>query len=310
MVEEFSNKQRIVFMGSDVFSLPILQKLITGYPVVGVVTQPDKPAGRGKKLTPSAVTKFATRHNLPVAQPKKLSEPGFLVAMKEWNPEAVVVAAYGKILPLDILSFPDYGCINVHASLLPRWRGASPIRTAILNGDPETGVTIMLMDEGIDTGDVLAKRRVEIEDSDTYGTLIHKLSEMGAELLIETLPLYFNRQLDPEPQANEIATYTSMIKKSDAELDFSKPADYLERKIRAFNPDPVCFMKWDDSTLRVYKSEVSKNSMLEQGQRGKINKFPGVGTPGKDLILLEVQPEGKRIMSGKAFLNGARNWIE
>ena len=310
MGEDVIQEQKIVFMGSDEFSVLILEKLIREYPVVGVVTQPDKPAGRGKKLTYSPVKKSALENNLPLSQPAELSDPCFMDLLKSWNPQAIIVAAYGKILPLGILSFPEYGCINVHASLLPRWRGASPIRMAILNGDEKTGVTIMLMDEGVDTGDVLSKKSVKIKNTDTYGSLMKKLSEEGGNLLIETLPQYFNGKLKPQPQINEGVTYAGKIKKSDAELDFSQPADYLERMIRAFNPEPVCFMKWEGNTLRVYKSEISNHSELQPGKRGKNNKYPSVGTSGKDLILLEVQPEGKRMMSGEAFLNGARNWIE
>lgn len=295
-------------MGTPDFSVPILEILASAASVVAVVTQTDKPAGRGKQIRYSSVKEIALRLELPVLQPEKLTEEKFVNKLKKLNPDFIVVAAYGKILPKFILELPHYGCINVHASLLPRWRGASPIRAAILHGDRKTGVTIMQMDEGLDTGDILAQSTIEIGKTDTAGTLSQKISVLAADLLLKTLSACISGEIEPMPQDDQIATYAKMIHKADGLIDFENDAEFIERKIRAFNPWPVCYMEWKDQRLRIFNAEVSETKNFSPWVRGVVRKYPAVGTKTKDLILKAVQPSGKRLMSGKAFLNGIKDW--
>lgn len=295
-------------MGSPDYAVPILEMLHENYPVVGVVTQPDKPVGRGKKIQPPAVKVAAEKLGLTLLQPQRIKGNEFLEEIKALAPDVIVVAAYGKILPKSVLVFPRFGCVNVHASLLPKWRGASPIQYAIWKGDTESGVTIMLMDEGVDTGGILAQQSVKISPAETAESLSQKLSVTGAGLLRQTLPDYFMGGLNINDQNEGEATFTRLLDKADGELDFNQPAETLERQVRAFNPWPICYFRWNDNHLRIFKVEVSQTSSLAAGQRGIIGKQPCIGTSTFDLGLLEVQPAGKRIMSGKAFLNGARDW--
>jgi methionyl-tRNA formyltransferase len=300
--------QKVLFMGSPDYAVPILEMLHENYPVVAVVTQPDKPVGRGKKIQSPPVKVLAEKLGLTVLQPKRIKGKSFMEELEQLAPDVIIVAAYGKILPKSILDFPKYGCVNVHASMLPKWRGASPIQYAIWKGDAESGVTIMLMDEGVDTGGILAQRSVKIVPAETTESLAQKLSHTGTELLQQTLPDYLAGKLEAVAQREEEATFTRMLDKADGELDFSQPAETLERQVRALNPWPICYFKWNGNHLRVIKAEVSQASHLEAGQRGIISKQPCVGTSSFDLKLVEVQPAGKRVMSGKAFLNGARDW--
>lgn len=302
------NGKKIVFMGSPQYAVPILEALHEKYQVAGVITQPDKPVGRGKKIQSPPVKILAEKLGLPVLQPEKIRGNDFLQDLAALAPDVVIVAAYGKILPKAILDFPKFGCVNVHASLLPKWRGASPIQCAILNGDAATGATIMLMDEGVDTGHILSQREVQIEPDDTAESLSTKLSISGAQLLAETLPEYLAGNLKAVAQKDEEASYTRMINKEDGELKFTRDAAGLERRVRAYYPWPICFFKWNENVLRVIKAKINQTKELACGQRGILDKFPCVGTSTFDLKLLEVQPSGKRIMSGKDFLNGARNW--
>jgi len=302
-------KTNILFMGSSEYSLFILENLATRFPITLVATQPDKQVGRGKKIEPSLIKNKAGELNIPVTQPNKLAEEAFWEALESSVIDLIIVAAYGKILPKKLLEFPKFGCLNVHASVLPRWRGASPIQAAILNGDQQTGVTIIKMDEGIDTGPILSKKSVEILTGETSETLALKLSKIGSELLIDTLPGYLDGKIKPQPQSDLGATYSGLIKKEDGLLDFSQSAGDLEKKIRAYNPWPVCFMEWKKEHLRIYQAKVSNEKQLNQYQHGIKNKYPSIGTSSNDLILIEVQPSGKKRIDGKAFLNGARNWL-
>lgn len=300
--------QKVVFMGSPDYAVPILEMLNQNYRVVGVITQPDRPVGRGKKIQAPPVKILAQSLGLPVLQPEKIKGDEFVQELSELKPEVIIVAAYGKILPKGILDLPKFGCVNVHASLLPKWRGASPIQSAILNGDASSGVTIMLMDEGVDTGKILAQSEVEIDKEDTAESLSQKLSLSGAELLAATLPDYLNGSIQPQAQQEEEATFTRMLKKEDGEIDFSRSLEFIERQVRAYYPWPICYFKWDDSLLRVIKAEDNRTQKLACRQRGIIDKYPCIGTANGDLKLVQVQPSGKRVMSGKDFLNGARNW--
>lgn len=300
--------RKILFMGSSDYSLIILKNLISKFPVSLIATQPDKPTGRGKKLEPALIKVKAEELKIPVMQPKKLNEEQFWETINAHSIDLIIVAAYGKILPKKLLAYPKYGCLNVHASLLPRWRGASPIQAAILNGDQQTGATIIIMDDGIDTGPILSRRNVNIDTSETSGTLALKLAQTGSELLLDTLPDYLEGKLQAQSQNHSRATYAGLIKKEDGRLDFNQPAESLEKKIRAYTPWPICFLEWDSYLIRIFKAEVSSEKKLDKFQRGIYKNYPIVGTSTNDLILLEIQPSGKNKIDGKSFLNGARNW--
>lgn len=294
-------------MGSPDFALPSLRALANVYEVVGVVTQPDRASGRGRALKPPPVKILAQELELPIIQPEKLRLPEAMEHLRAWSPDLIVVAAFGQILRKDVLDSPRYGCINVHASLLPRWRGAAPINAAILHGDEETGVTVMKMDAGLDTGPILTQRSLHLTREDTAGSVTGRLSILGAELLIETLPDYLSGKITPKPQPEEGATYAPMLKKEAGRLDFTRPAEELERCVRAFNPWPGAFMDFDGALLKVHRAHVEAGN-AQAGERRVYRDQPAVGAAGGLLILDEVQPAGKKAMSGKAFLAGARHW--
>ena len=298
---------KIVFMGSPEFALPTLVSLAAQYPVVGVITQPDQPAGRGRVLTPPPIKILAEQLGLPVIQPRRLHDPEATEQLHAWNPNLIVVAAFGQILRANVLGLPLHGCINVHASLLPRWRGAAPIQAAILHGDAKTGVTIMKMDPGIDTGPILSRRALPIDPDDTTDTLSPKLAQLGAGLLLETLPAYLRGELPPQPQDDSQATYAPLLKKEDGALDFYQSAEYLARKVRAYNPWPGAHMDWAGEMLKVHRAHAVEGPAAP-GETVRIGKLPAVGTVTGLLVLDEVQPPGKKAMPGQVFLNGAREW--
>ncbi len=306
-VKIYPMNYRTVFMGSSDFSVSILEELARHYQVAGVITQADKPAGRGKQLTPPPVKLKAQELSLPILQPEKLKTPEVLEQLVNWQPDFIVVAAYGKILRQNILDLPRFGCINVHASYLPRWRGASPIQAAILNGDISTGVTIMIMDAGVDTGPILSREKVLIEPEDDSKTLSSRLASTGSRWLISTLDAYLSGSLNPLPQEEDGATYAAMIQKEDGALDFLKPAVELERKVRAFIEWPGAVMDYDGQVLKVRKARVLPGKG-EPGERSIIDRFPCVNTVDGRLMLLEVKPAGRNWMSGADFLHGARDW--
>lgn len=303
---------RIVFMGSPDFALPSLSALVStpNYQVVGVITQPDRASGRGRELKPPPVKSLALELNIPVMQPEKLRLPEPMEQLRAWTPDLIVVAAFGQILKKDVLEMPHYGCINVHASLLPRWRGAAPINAAILHGDEETGVTIMQMDVGLDTGPMLAKKSIRINPDDTAGSVSQALSTLGADLLIETLPDYLAGNLAAIPQPEDGSTYAPMLKKTDGLLDFTQPAIDLERRVRAMNPWPGAWFEWNGNPLKVLRaSTVSGEKGLASGSRFTVEGRPAVQSSEGALVLDEVQPAGKKAMPGKSFLAGARDWV-
>ncbi len=303
---------RIVFMGSPDFALPSLSALVSApnYQVVGVITQPDRASGRGRELKPPPVKSLALELNIPVMQPEKLRLPEPMEQLRAWAPDLIVVAAFGQILKKDVLEMPHYGCINVHASLLPRWRGAAPINAAILHGDEETGVTIMQMDVGLDTGPMLAKKSIRIKPDDTAGSVSQALSTLGADLLIETLPDYLAGNLTATPQPEDGSTYAPMLKKTDGLLDFTQPAVDLERRVRAMNPWPGAWFEWNGNPLKVLRaSTVSGEKGLASGSRFTVEGRPAVQSSEGALVLDEVQPAGKKAMPGKSFLAGARDWV-
>lgn len=304
-------KLRIVFMGSPEIAVPALNALAEHYDVVGVVTQPDREAGRGKKIVMPTVKEAALRLNIPVIQPERMKVPGTIEQLEAWNPDLIVVMAFGQILRKNVLELPRLGCLNAHASLLPRWRGASPIQAAILNGDTVSGVTIMQMDPGIDTGPILKMRELPIEPYDTTVTLSAKMADLAAELLIEVIPEYAEGRLQPQPQPEEGACYTGMISKQDGQLDFSQSAEALVCKVHAYNPWPCAMFEIDGESFKVYQAHaVLSSEHPAPGTRTIVNRLPAIAASDGLLVLDELQAPGKKAMPGKAFLAGYRKWCE
>lgn len=294
-------------MGSPEFALPGLQKLAEAYSVVGVVTQPDRKAGRGRKLLPPPVKILADELGLPSIQPARLRTPEAMETLGAWMPDLIVVAAYGQILRPEVLNLPQYGCINIHASLLPRWRGASPIHHAVLHGDSETGVTIMRMDEGLDTGPMLAATSTPIGPEDTTLTLSARLSELGADLLLRTLPAILDGSQVEHDQDDSRATYAPMLKKEDGLLDFHKTAEELEKQVRAFVPWPGAFFNTERGLIKVHRAAAVAGT-ASPGEKLVFEGRPAVGTKVGLLVLESLQPAGKTAMPGNVFLQGTQDW--
>jgi methionyl-tRNA formyltransferase len=303
---------RIVFIGSPEFSVPILETLYQNFIIAGVVTQPDRPSGRGRELKPTPVKQVALKFSIPFIQPNKIKEPGVLQQITQWSPDLIIVAAYGQIIRENILNLPEYGCINVHASLLPRWRGAAPIQAAILSGDPFTGITIMKMDPGLDTGPILTQERIPIQADDTAGTLGKKLSILGATLLLRTIPGYLQARIKPRLQDETQVTYAPILKKENGELDFLKPAEQLVNQVRAFNPWPGAFIFWKGSMIKIHRAHIESpvmiNGKIESGKKIIWQNFPAIQTATDLFVIDEIQPSGKKSMSGNTFLHGVRDW--
>lgn len=303
-----SANARLAFMGTPEFAVPILEALAAEYPLVGVVTQPDRPAGRGRRLEPTPVKQAAVRLRLPVIQPAKLREPDAMAQLRAWAPDLIVVAAFGQILRPEVLELPRSGCLNVHASLLPRWRGATPIPAAILAGDRQTGVSIMQIERGLDTGPVIAKRAIEIAPDDTSGSLSERLSRLGAELLLVVLPDYLAGRLAAAPQDGAQTTYAGQLKKDAGRLDLRHPAEELARQVRAFNPWPAASVDWQGQPLKILRAHAAAGA-ADIGHVAEAGRTPAVGTGSGLLVLDEVQPAGKKPMSGQAFAQGARQFV-
>jgi len=302
--------QRIVFMGSAHFSLPILKLLKEAFHVVGIVTQPDRPAGRGNQMVEGVVKKFALNQDIPIFQPEKINEECSTKKLDEWDPDLVVVVAYGQILKPWILNIPEFGCVNIHASLLPRWRGASPLQAALLHGDSSSGVSIIKMDEGMDSGPILAQQEVKIEKKETYMTLSEKLSKVGAWLLHNTLPLYFSGKISLIEQDQRFVTFAPLLKKGDGALDFNKSSSEIERQVRAYNPWPGTYMEYNSQQLKILEVQIDTTVSAEVGKRLVVNQKPAISTGCHNIVLEVVQPAGKKPMTGAAFLRGVRNWID
>lgn len=298
---------RVVFMGSPDFALPTLTMLNQMTEVVGVVTQPDRPAGRGRKLHPPDVKKLAESLCLDLIQPSSLKSEEAFLQLHAWSPDLIVVAAFGQILRENVLYLPEFGCLNVHASLLPRWRGAAPIQAAILNDD-QTGVTIMKMDKGLDTGAILSQKPLEISESMNASALSDILADMGADLLAETLPLYIEGIIHPHAQNDALATYAPRLKKRDGQLDFQKPASFLARMVQAYDPWPGVFTFFENKRLKIYRADFEGTLQCYPGERVIFDEKPALGTKRGCLILDEVQMAGKKRISGEDFLNGTPNW--
>ena len=298
---------KIVFMGTPDFAVGALESLVeAGHDVVAVVTQPDKPKGRGKEMQQTPVKACAVKHNIEVFQPVKIKTPEAVEVLKGYGADLFVVAAFGQILSKEILDMPKYGCVNIHASLLPKYRGAAPIQWAILDGEKETGVTIMQMNEGLDTGDMLTKVVVPIEDTDTGESLFDKLAEAGAKLLIETIPQIEAGTLKPEPQDDSLSTYAKMIKKEMGLIDWKKEACVLERLVRGMNSWPSAYTHFQGKTLKVWETEVETyETEATPGSVVEVTKNSIKVQTGKDLLVLkQIQLEGKKRMDVAAFLLG------
>ncbi|MBN1487127.1 MAG: methionyl-tRNA formyltransferase [Anaerolineae bacterium] len=300
-------------MGTPKFALPALERLCAHYPVVGVVTQPDRPAGRGRQLVASPVKKLALADGIPVYQPQKLRRVDAIENIRAWAPDLIVVAAYGQIIPEAILSLPRYGVLNIHPSLLPRWRGASPVQSTILAGDSVTGVTIMLLDEGLDTGPIISQQEVVIMPGETAGELEDRLAEIGADLLLETLPDYLSGKLKPQPQSNAEVTICRRITKDAAEITWTDPAKDLENKVRAFAPKPGAYTTWQNQHFKILQAYAAiRDAETEDLAPGIVitqEDFPAVVTGEGVLVLTQVQMAGKRPMMGNTFLRGQRAFV-
>ena len=301
---------KIVYMGTPDFAVAPLAALVkNGYEVEAVITQPDKPKGRGKTMMFTPVKEEALKHDIPVLQPVKVRDPEFVEKLAKIAPDIIIVAAFGQIIPKSILEMPKFGCINIHASLLPKYRGAAPIQQAVIDGEKESGVTIMQMGTGLDTGDMISRIVVPLAKDETGGSLFDKLAEAGAELLIQTLPTIFDGTAVYEKQPEESPTpYAAMISKKMGLLDFSKGAGELERLVRGLNPWPSAFTFINGKTLKVWKSSVEQAEV--KGIPGTVVSTDKEGIHvacGQDVLVLhEVQLEGKKRMEADAFLRGCQ----
>ena len=301
----------IVFMGTPDFAVPILQTLIETQNVVGVVTQPDRPAGRGKQLRSSPVKLTAEAANIPVYQPKSLRSEAAAQPLRDWQPDIIVVAAFGQILRPHVLELPPHGCLNIHASLLPRWRGASPIQHAILAGDAETGVCLMQMDVGLDTGPVFACMPTPISPTETAASLHDRLAQLGANLLQVHLDNIVAGKLGATPQNDELSTYAPMINKEDGRLNWQQTSSEIDRRIRAMTPWPGAFTTWQGDMLKI-KSATVANGRIPPGSPGQVIAYEegaAVRTADGALVLEEIQLAGKRVTAVSDFLRGYAHFI-
>ncbi|MBI5651715.1 MAG: methionyl-tRNA formyltransferase [Chloroflexi bacterium] len=302
---------RIVFMGTPDFAVPVLDALTrTEHSIVGVYTRPDQPAGRGKALRASPIKQLALERGLQIFQPATLRKPENIAPLRDLAPDAIIVAAYGLILPAEVLAIPARGCVNTHASLLPRHRGAAPIAAAILAGDAETGITLMQMDAGLDSGPMLATRAIAIDDADTTGTLTPKLARVAAELLIETLPQILAGAIVPQPQDNARATMFKTIRKEEGRIDWARSAIEIARRVRAFNPWPSAFTFWNGAQIKILRAQAAESKTnFEPGRVIQIEKEIGVATGDGVLMLREVQLAGKRAMAIEEFVRGQKAFV-
>lgn len=298
---------RIVFMGTPNFAAEVLEALVkAGHEIALAVTQPDKPKGRGQKMLAPAVKLKAQELNIEVAQPQSAKDAEFFALLQDKAPEVIVVAAYGKLLPKNVLDLPGYGCLNVHASLLPRYRGAAPIQRVLMNGEEKTGVTIMLMDVGMDTGKMLAKAELKIEPEDNSGTLFAKLAKVGADLLIHTLPKWVNGEITAVEQNEAEATYAPMLKKEEELINWQNDAEKISWQIRGLAPEIYAYTYFRGKRLKIGECEVVETDFAEKA--GTIvradKKSLVVACASGALKLLAVQPEGKKMQRASDFLNG------
>jgi len=303
---------RIIFAGTPDFAASHLQALLErGYDVIAVYTQPDRPAGRGQKLQPSPVKQLAQTHDIPVYQPKSLKKQPAQLALAALQADLMIVVAYGLILPKVVLETPRLGCINVHGSLLPRWRGAAPIQRAIWAGDHETGITIMQMDEGLDTGAMLSHVRCAITAEDTSASLYQKLATLGPNALVTALAQLPVLQRNAQAQNDEHANYAEKLHKDEARLNFTRSAAALEREIRAFNPWPISYIELPQGMVKVWHARVIEEQHTVSGQVVKTDKTGiYISCAQGVLMITQLQPPGKKPMSAADFLNGRAEWLK
>jgi len=296
-------------MGTPDFSVPVLQQILQdGYEVIAVVTQPDRPVGRKKTLTPPPVKVEAQKHGIPVYQPEKIRQSEELAAIINLQPDLIVTAAFGQILPNELLEAPKFGCINVHASLLPELRGGAPIHYSIIQGKEKTGITIMYMAEKLDAGDILTQVEVPIEEKDTVGTLHDKLSAAGSKLLAETLPKLLSGSITPIQQDDSLATFASNIKRADEQIDWSKTGEDIYNQVRGMNPWPVAFTTYKNEAMKIWSvQKISKQNPYEPGTILAIEKDGFIVGTGNDtaIKITELQPAGKKKMTADVYLRGA-----
>lgn len=300
---------RIVYMGTPDFAVEPLEAIIkAGYEVAAVVTQPDKQKGRGKEVKMTPVKVCALRHGIPVFQPVKIKEPEAVAELEKYQADLFVVAAFGQLLSEEILNMPEYGCINIHASLLPAYRGAAPIQWAVLNGEKESGVTIMQMDKGLDTGDMLLKRSVELSPKETGDSLHDKLMHLGAELIVEALSKLEKGELVPEKQKDELSSYAKKLTKAMGQIDWSKDAVSLERWIRGLNSWPSAYTFFDGKTLKIWEAQVTEENGAQKAEPGQVVSVSResftVACGQGELQILSLQLEGKKRVSTREFLLG------
>jgi methionyl-tRNA formyltransferase len=303
----------IVFMGTPDFSVPVLERILKdGYNVLAVVTQPDRPVGRKKVMTPPPVKAAAIKHGLPVLQPEKLSKSGEMAEIIGLKPDLVVTAAYGQLLPNELLEAPKYGCINVHASLLPELRGGAPIHYSILQGKQETGITIMYMAEKLDAGDIIAQAAVKIDENDNTGILHDKLSVVGADLLSETIPAIINGTSSRTPQDESKATFAPNIRRSDEKIDWNRSGEELHNQVRGLCPWPVAYTTLAGAAVKVWKSEKVSNTSGTPGTILSIEEDGIVTATGSStaLKITELQPAGKKRMSARDYLRGSGSSLQ
>jgi len=302
---------RVIFMGTPQFSVPSLAALLhCGYELVAVVTQPDRPAGRGRRLEPSPVKAFAAAQGLPVLQPPALKAPDVVAELAEMQPDLIVVAAYGQILRPAVLELPPHGCINVHASLLPRWRGAAPVQAAILAGDQVTGSTIMRMDAGMDTGPILAQAALAIQPDDTGDALTERLAQQGAALLVETLPRWLAGELAPQPQDASLATLCRPLRKEQGVIDWTRPADEIVRAVRAFNPWPTASTTWQGQQIKLLRaSALTEAAGQAPGVVALVDGAVLVAAGEGVVRLEEVQLAGRAALPARDFVRGQRAFV-
>lgn len=299
---------RIIFMGTPDFSVPTLEALVASeHEVIAVVTQPDKPKGRGKEIHMSPVKECALRHNIPVYQPVRARDEAFVEEMRALNPDAMVVIAFGQILPKSLLDLPKYGCVNIHASLLPKYRGAAPIQWAVINGDEETGITTMMMDVEMDTGDMLEKTVEKLNPGETGGSLFDRLSLLGGDLILSTLSKLEKGEITPQHQDHAKATYVKKISKSMGDIDWTMDAVSIERLVRGLNPWPSAFTRWNGRMLKIWEAKVLPDPE-EKAPCGSVistdNEGLKIQTGNGVLCVTSLQLEGKKRMDIAAFLRG------
>lgn len=298
----------IVFMGTPEFAVPALQRLIAHFSVIGVVTQPDRPAGRSRQVQMSPVKQTALAAGIPVFQPEKIRRPEAIETLRQWTPDVYVVAAFGQILPQAVLDIPPHGSVNVHASLLPRWRGAAPIQAVIRAGDAETGITIMKMDAGLDTGPMLRQRAIPLAPDETGQSLHDRLAELGGDLLIETLPGYLRGEILPQPQDNSLTTLAPRIQKEEGHIDWTQDAAQIERTVRAFTPWPGTFTAWNGQGLKILSGHVLPGA-AEPGRVISADDLAAIGTGAGLFAPDRVQLEGRKPVTLREFLRGYENFI-